>query len=245
MTALATAPAVVWDVVWPVLETDGAFGEAVFLRVAHDRDRSRPALTERQLVDLWQLLHTRFPPDQDPVVHGGHIVTPRESVANLRDRLLPELAQRGDDAAASRRRLVEDNPQLPWLARLAADAEQAARRGDWTPLPTRQVVALLAAPERLLLRTSRDLLDAVLDAMQAIQQELGQGAPPEATLLWNHGPARRGGPGNGCRPKSEDEISDYLAGHLRRHLQHAAVNREVQTEVAGLPRASVNESTSS
>jgi hypothetical protein len=231
VTALATAPTVVWDVVWPVLETDGAFGEAVFLRVAHDRDRVAPALTEQQLIDLWQLLHTRFPPDQDPIVHGGHIVTPRESVANLRDRLLPELAQRGsDDAAALLRRLVEEHPQLPWLARLAADAEQAARRGDWTPLPTRQVVALLAAPERLLLRTSRDLLDAVLDAVHAIQQALGQGAPPEATLLWNHGPACRGGPGNGCRPKSEDEISDYLTGHLRRHLQHAAVNREVQTQ---------------
>jgi hypothetical protein len=231
VTALATAPTAVWDVVWPVLETNGAFGEAVFLRVAHDRDRVAPALTEQQLVDLWQLLHTRFPPDQDPVVHGGHIITPRESVANLRNRLLPELAQRGnDDATALLRRLVEEHPQLPWLARLAADAEQTARRGDWTPLPARQVVALLAAPERLLLRTSRDLLDAVLDAMHAIQQDLGHGAPPEATLLWNHGPACRGGPGNGCRPKSEDEISDYLAGHLRRHLQHAAVNREVQTQ---------------
>jgi hypothetical protein len=231
VTALATAPTVVWDVVWPVLETDGAFSEAVLLRVAHDRDRVASTLTEQQLVDLWRLLHARFPPDQDPVVHGVHIVTPRESVANLRDRLLPELAQRGsDDAAALLRRLVEDNPQLPWLARLAADAEQAARRGDWTPLPTHQVVALLAAPERLLLRTSRDLLDAVLDTMQAIQQDLGHGAPPEATLLWNHGPACRGGPGNGCRPKSEDEISDYLTGHLRRHLQHAAVNREVQTQ---------------
>jgi hypothetical protein len=182
-------------------------------------------------VDLWRFLHERFPPSEDPVVYGVHFVSPHESVAELRNRLLPELAQRGtDQAVALLRRLAEQHPAMPQLARLTVDAEHAARRSDWTPLLPRQVVALLAARDRLLVRTSQDLLDVILDALHTIQQDLHHSAPPQATLLWNHVPGCTPQGNLGCRPKTEDEVSDYLKPQLERLLQAPVVNREVQVQ---------------
>jgi hypothetical protein len=230
-TALGIDPAGTWEPIWAAAQADTAFGDAVLLRLAHDRDLAIRALSEDRLVDLWRFLHERFPPSEDPVVHGAHFVSPRESIAELRSRLLPELAQRGtDQAVALLRRLADQHPAMPQLARLTVDAEHAARRGDWTPLPPRQVVALLAARDRLLVRTSQDLLDVVLDALRTIQQDLRHSAPPQATLLWNHVPGCRPQGDLGCRPKTEDEVSDYLKPQLERLLQAPVVNREVQVQ---------------
>ena len=53
-------------------------------------------------------------------------------------------------------------------------------------------------------------------------------ASPTATLLWNHVPGCTVRNGQGCLPKSEDEISDFLAWEIGRELPGVIVNREVQ-----------------
>jgi hypothetical protein len=231
-TALATTPAAAWSTVWPALQADPAVGDAVLLRLANDDHSIPAALDEQQLVELWRFLDHRFPRSEDSVVQGAHFVSPRESVADFRDRLLPELAQRGTDQAVDLlRQLAETTPDRPDLARLATDAERAARRSDWTPLPARHIVALLSAPDRVVLRTSHDLLQAVLDVLDRIQRTL-RSATPMATLMWNHGRCHTQGgtTGSGCRPKTEDEISDFLKWRIDELLGHSIVNREVQVE---------------
>jgi hypothetical protein len=170
-----------------------------------------------------------FPPETDPIHHDVHWVGPRESAAHLRNRLLPRLAERGtDQAVTALAALSATHPDQDWIARLVAQARRHAARNQWTPLPSNDLAVLLSAPHMSLVRTSADLLDVVLEVVDKIQTQLTAGPTPEATMLWNHGPACRGHGDDRCHPKSEDDISDHIARRAREIMRDTVINREVQ-----------------
>jgi hypothetical protein len=111
-------------------------------------------------------------------------------------------------------------PADRWLARTLATAEAALRRNRWSPTPLPQLLRLAADRRTVLVNDAAALAAAVAAALEEIQTRL-TGATPESQYLWDS---------HAGRPKSEDEISDYLANELNRVLtaRGAVVNREVQ-----------------
>ncbi len=229
VTAIQADPAVVWPLIWPAMRDDHGFAEQVLLEAAHSQVFDHTALKEDEVAQLWELMNQLFPPEADPAFDTVHAVIPRESAADLRNRLLPGLAERGtDQAIAALATLSAAHPTETWIVQLGAQARRYAVRNRWTPLSPRDLAALLSAPHRFLLRTSGDLLDVVLDVLDQIQDQLIAGPTPEATMLWHHGQNCRGNGDHLCRPRSEDDISDHIARRARDLLPRAVINREVQ-----------------
>jgi hypothetical protein len=111
-------------------------------------------------------------------------------------------------------------PEYKWLSNALVDAQRAYRDRTWEALSPSQLDQLANSRHSRLIRTDEDLCAATLVALQAIEQRL-QGDTPSANLLWDT---------HSGRPKSEEEISDYLSIELGRQLHErgAVVNREVQ-----------------
>lgn len=180
-----------------------------------------PDLPVYALTDLYLWLWDHFPPHEYPY-EGMLGLTPRESVANFREYVLGRLEQVGtNESLAAIRRIADTHPEATWLNRVYTGARATHRQKTWQPTPPTQLRLLAENNRRRLVRTERELLDAVIAAFSNIQQRL-VGETPESHLLWNTTPQRR--------PKSEDEISDYLRNRLTDELasRHAIVNREVQ-----------------
>jgi hypothetical protein len=116
--------------------------------------------------------------------------------------------------------IVAALPTDRWLARTLAIAEAALRRNQWTPTPLPQLLRLADDRRTVLVNDAAALAAAVAAAMDDIQTRLTS-ATPESHYLWDT---------HSGRPKSEDEISNYLANELKRVLtvSGAIVNREVQ-----------------
>lgn len=173
------------------------------------------------LADIYRWLRLKFPPEPDPQFDNAHTVGPRERIGQWRDNLLMHLRDRGTpEAVDAIRTIAKALPSDRWLARTRATAEAALRRDQWTPTPLSQLLTLAADHHKVLVNDSASLAAAVAGALEKIQARL-TGATPESHYLWD---TRAG------RPKSEDEISDYLLNKLNDSLGASGVivNREVQ-----------------
>ncbi|WP_426511589.1 hypothetical protein ACPPVO_13740 [Dactylosporangium sp. McL0621] len=216
-----------WPMIRDALASDKDAARFVFLNVADDRSFDGAAFNESELIEMWEILRRLFPPADDPVEAGTHAVSPREAAGHLRNRLLTTLAERGTgEAVRSLQTLAERHPDDPAFGYLVAQARAAHGRADWTPLEPGQVSVILSSARRVL-RNDEDLLDAVLGALHETQQAL-QAATPLATLLWNHAPRCAPQGDRACRPKTEDEVSDFLDYMISNRVSGAVVNREVQ-----------------
>lgn len=173
------------------------------------------------LAEIYLWLRERFPPETDPQFYDAHMVRPREQIGRWRDNLLGRLRDHGtSESVEAVRAIVAALPEDRWLARTLATAEATLRRNQWSPTPLPQLLRLAADHRTALVNDSAALAAAVSDALREIQGRL-IGATPESHYLWDT---------HTRRPKAEDEISDYLANELGRHLvaRGAVVNREVQ-----------------
>ena len=228
VAALDTAGQASWPTIHTVLTSDDASARSVIEEVADTHDFNPATLTEEQLVELWQLTYRLFPPTDDPALTTGSSWVSRHSrVSDMRDWLLPALAERGTTAAVSALQALADrDPDDIQLRQLCVRARAALARQDWTPLTPTQIQAILTN-NKLVVRSDADLLNVILIALQETQQDL-TGETPLATLLWNHGPTCRPDGSARCRPKTEDEISDFLQDKIRQHAPGIIVNREVQ-----------------
>lgn len=180
----------------------------------------RRDLPERLTADIYLWLLAHFPPAEDPQFDDAHFVGPREELARWRDGLVQNLEQRGSLAAVAEiQRIISDRPDAPLKYSLVV-ARAALRRRQWQPTPWPQLATLAADTDRLLVHDEQDLLRAVIAGLQEIQQRL-TGANPESHLLWDT---------HSHRPKTEEEMSDYLARQLQDRLsgRGIVVNREVQ-----------------
>jgi hypothetical protein len=186
---------------------------------------------ESQIADLYIWLSRHFPPDQDPQFEDAHRIGTRESLGSWRDALLGGLRRLGTkDAVLAVQRIADALPENKWLNNALVDAQRSYRDRTWEPLSPHQLDQLANSRQAHLIRTDEDLFAATLQALEAIQARL-QGDTPSANLLWDT---------HSGRPKSEEEISDYLSIELGRrlHEHRAVVNREVQVrriKPTGLP----------
>lgn len=211
-----------WPAVRAALETDLKSAEQVLGQVLvgrrHEQFDHVPAA---MLADIYLWLRAKFPSESDPQFDEAHFVGPREEIGQWRDRLLRRLRDEGSlEAVEAIRVIVAATPSDRWLVRVLAIAEAGLRRNQWTPTPMPQLIRLARDPSTLVVNDAAALAAAVTSAFEQAQKRL-TGATPESHYLWDT---------HAGRPKSEDEVSDYLANELNRVLtvRGAIVNREVQ-----------------
>lgn len=138
-----------------------------------------------------------------------------------RDNVLEALVKRGSSTSVSAvQQIVDLHPDRPALKYVLTRAEQSHLEGSWQPLTPEQVDRLASSGESRLIRSEADLFAACVEALGKVQDRL-QGDTPSSPLLWDT---------HSERPKSEDEVSDYLRTELQSVLlgRGAVVNREVQ-----------------
>lgn len=211
-----------WPAVKAVLDADLTLAEQVLGHALTVRGYERfDHVPAAAIADIYLWLRAKFPPESDPQFDEAHAVGPREQVGQWRDNLLRRLQDEGSpEAVDAVHAIVAALPTDRWLARTLAAAEAALRRNQWSPTPLPQLLRLAADRHTVLVNDEATLAAAVAAAMEDVQAQL-TGATPESHYLWDT---------YAGRPKSEDEISDYLANALSRLLtvRGAIVNREVQ-----------------
>ena len=211
-----------WPDVQAALDTDLAFaqrvlGDSLIVQGYNQIDQAPASI----LGDIYLWLRETFPPESDPQFEEAHMVGPREYIGHWRDRLIGDLRDRGTrEAVDAVRKITSAFPTDGALKRTLALAEAALRRNQWIPTPLDQLLHLAADRCGFLVNDVASLAFAVSAALEEIQTRL-IGATPESHYLWDT---------HIGRPKTEDEISDYLANELTRTLtgQGLVVNREVQ-----------------
>ena len=211
---------------WPALQTaldvDLAFAQEVLGDALTVRGCGRiDQLPAAVLADIYLWLRARFPPETDPQFDDAHAVGPREQIGQWRDSLLSRLRDQGTpDAVDAIRAVVAALPADRCLIRTLGIAEAALRRNQWSPTPLPQLLQLASDRRPVLVHDAGALAADTTGSLDEVQTRL-TGGTPESHYLWDT---------YSGRPKSEDEISDYLANELTRLLttRGAIVNREVQ-----------------
>lgn len=226
---LALAADRAWPVVWKAIQSDSAFGRDVIVEVAGRYDQTNAAmmtqrLSEAQIGDFYLWLVQQFPPSEDPQHKGAYLMGPRDSAAGFRDAVLQQLQHRGTPAARQAvERLAAALPELSWLRWSVVATREHTLRQTWTP-PRPDVLLKMACDRDLrLVESEEHLLAVVIESLRRLEQEL-QGENPAAPDLWNK-------LGEGAyRPKDENDLSNYIARHLRRDIQKRGIvaNREVE-----------------
>ena len=220
-----SAPDAGWPSVWPAVEKDPEFGREVFEAVAqHHEAGVANRLNEAQLAALFRWLEGQYPYASDPETRAGTVGL-RQLIGWWRDAALRGLSAKGTpEAIQELSRLQEDMPHLPWLSRLRSETEELVRRSRWTPPAPADVVRLGADATRRWVASDAELREVVLESLARAQEDL-QAATPAAADLWDT---------SGHRPKSENELSDWLKRHFDNDLRGrgTVIGREVQIRPA-------------
>jgi hypothetical protein len=169
-----------WSSIWPVIQKEPDFGRAVIERVAFSHDERRSAaigarLPENDLADFYLWLVEQYPFEEDPdiLALGMHQVTDREHIADWRDRLLLQLAQRGSpEATQSLERISMTYPAVYRIQRALEEARERVRRDAWKPKRPEDIFQMVKEAGRrdtliteiryLLAGTEQRLLDRIL-----------------------------------------------------------------------------------
>ncbi|GAA1127126.1 hypothetical protein [Arthrobacter flavus] len=210
-----------WDELSNLIRKDPDCLKSALLAMPFSDRRKAPNLPDEGLASLYEWLLEVFPPEMDPWNEEGGIIGPLETVALWRDSVLDALATRGSSTAvAVIQRIASAHPDMPWLETTLLRAERTQLERSWQPLTPDQIDRLAANAQSRVVRSEEDLLGACLEGLSRIQDRL-QGDTPSSPLLWDT---------YSKRPKSEDEVSDYLRNELQAVLlgRGAIVNREVQ-----------------
>jgi len=195
-------------------------------------------LDESGVADLYLSLSALFVPEDDPEPqYGVGWISPDDQARKWRDDQLRELSRLGTaDAVRQLRRLAARYPnRIAVAAALVAAARQYAIM-NWALVRVEDVIQVLRDPSRRLVHSSAAFLDAVMEVLETIGEEL----PPHGELLWDRIPGKR--PGKAAptgtdsearpdvwRPKPEAALCAYLAHELNLRMagDRIAVNREV------------------
>jgi len=217
-------PAEGWSVIWERMCRAPDWGKGLFKCYAHQHDRMHTAelgnrLPPHKVAALYVWLYRQFPPEQDPDRRSTHWVGDRESVAIYRDTLITRLRERG--AVAAIRRIRTEVPEADWLKYAEIAAEKTRLWRSWEGISPSALRKIIEDADSRLVESGDQLLQVLSDSLKRLEAEL-QGAPPAVRDLWN----TRGA----LTPKNEEDLSDYIARHLRRDLTDRGIvaNREVQ-----------------
>jgi hypothetical protein len=215
-----------WSEIWPIIRDYPDFGRIVVAAVSYASPGSAnflEKLSEDQVGDFYIWLLANYPPSA--LDHrGAGAIGPSETAVMLRDQTLEHLKRRGTFAACDAiRRTMGTFPQYSWLAFQLEEAESLARAASWHPVLPQQLLELATDRSRRLIDTEEELLDAIVESLDRLHARMHDELPA-AMHLWSVLPNGK------LRPKYEEDLSDYVALHLREDLRQRGIvlNREVQ-----------------
>ena len=229
---LLYAPNESWVSLWPSIAGDATFGRAVIERaVDSDRMDATPVytLTEPRVAELYLWLCQQYPPESDVVHDDVYSPDTRDIIASWRSRCIDSLKNRGTRVACEvLRDLAQKRPEQTYLAPLVIEAEAIRRAKSWQPTPIAVLRQLVSDARRRQVRSETELADVLVESLGRLQQKL-QGETPAAVDLWNTGVS--------MRPKTENELSNYIARHFRADLidRGVVVGREVEIRPTIVP----------
>ncbi|GAB2650113.1 hypothetical protein GCM10027169_15800 [Gordonia jinhuaensis] len=212
-------PEPVWNDIWSRADGDISWAQDLFCRLADASRYRAPALSADRLADLylWLRANIGMPDLTGPGV--AHFLDSRDFAEMWRNTLVQRLIESATAADIDAlNRIHQAEPGMSGLDWALAIARRNHAVKQWRPLTVDDLDELAVDPRRRPIRTALDLRSATVAALGDVQAAL-QGDTPEAPLLWDT---------YSKRPKSEDEISDYLRNRLQVILEGAVVNREVQ-----------------
>ncbi|MGD0949573.1 MAG: hypothetical protein ABSA52_19370 [Candidatus Binatia bacterium] len=206
---LAHNAAAAWDPLWAAAESDTAWAKAVFEGLAKDLDGGFVRqLNESQVGRLLDWLLAEYPFGSDPK-RSGAFMSPGDMVRQWRDVLISRLRDWGTSAATAEiERLKGSHPDLPWLQRVKVKAERARHGSAWTPIPPQRLFELAQNRDKRFVASGKQLLDVLCESLRRLQEKL-QGQQPRARYLWDTVV---------CRPKEEEDLSDYIKAHFEDDL---------------------------
>jgi hypothetical protein len=216
-----------WSLVWPAIQADEAFGDAVLSEVAWSADlHNTPVasqLTEGQLADLYIWMERKYPrcDDLDWATTGR--MGRNHHLMRLRDIALGNLKCRGTAAACdAMRRIMRELPELQWLKYTLYEAQHITRERTWEPPSPQELLKMISDRESRLVRDGNELLQVVVESLHRLQRELNQTTAIEG--VWDEVP------GSVYRPKREEALSNHVKLFLDRDLRGRGIvaNREVQ-----------------
>ena len=210
-----------WNVLWPEFMADDAFFRQVMHVVAQDQKISRRPmddLSESQLAELYFHLERIYPIAEDPDRDGVHVMRPRDLAKEYRDQILRVLIARGTPATVSAIESLQLRmPHLKFLGSVLRDATQHMLVSTWQPLSAHELRQLTQVRSSRLVRNDEELQLVILESLERLQQML-HGETPSVRDLWDH--HRKD---NLWEPHDENEVSDYVARHLREDLQRCGI----------------------
>lgn len=222
-----------WGMIQSTLDKQPAVAVASVLELA-DRTQQHLDLNDEHLGYFLSWMETHFPRGEDPEFDDENGFTPRAQTGRWRDRMAELLVEHGtQEAIAALQRLAESRPDETWRRAMVARAMRSHRDLVWKPVELDALRMMAGHEDARIVRTLGDLRDTVLECLARVQERL-VGETPESHLLWDT---------RVMRPKSEDEVSDYLLQKLRDQLsrRRIIVNREVQVRRnsrSGIPERS-------
>jgi hypothetical protein len=215
-----------------VLREESDFARETFQSLPTSREAAAfppSQIPERLLADLYVLVAELFPPDADPETRSSAVTnrTPEQMVAELRNRLLWRLADRGTWTAVDELlRIIDERPDLPAPRARWHSAIHATLLATWPPFnDPGPVLRVVDDERRRILRNANQLLTLVKESLRRLQLELTErGAAVDLWSEWKRGRKIF------WRPKGEVSLSDYIKRFLDRDLAQFAIvsNREVE-----------------
>jgi hypothetical protein len=213
-----------WARVWPILSTHKDFGRQVMESLSYGRPGGVDFvknLTEQQLGELYVWMVENYPIVERRTLSGA--MSSVDTAVMFRDSVLEHLKRRGSFAACEAiGRIMEALPQHGWLERQLEEAKVLARAATWEPISPGQFLAMALDSDRRFVETPKQLMEVLLGSLARLQFRLHDELPAVKDL-WN-------GSAGTFWPKDEQDLSIYVARHLRDDLngRGVIVNREVQ-----------------
>ncbi len=212
-----------WKTLWPLIQTDTNYGRQLLEGVSYgydDKASFTNCLSDVELGELYIWLLEQYPPDER-MASGA--VGPVDTVRMLRDGSLEKLKRRATfDACDALARAELRLPQYRWLRFHFDEAELLACAYTWEAQSTRDIITMASDSKKRFIESSQQLLDVILESLSHLQAEL-HGELASIGDLWNF-------KGADWWPKQEEDVSDYVARHLKKDLadRGIVINREVQ-----------------
>jgi hypothetical protein len=234
--ALVDTPSASWDLLWPVIVADEAFGRELFVGSLQGLSARGfglgGKLDEEAIAQLYEWFYRVFPDKPETEESDrGWVMSGESDMMFVRSTLLEALVQRGSEAAC---RAIEGiaarNLEQEWWPSVLERAQRFTRQATWRGVTPETLRKLASGTDRRLVNDEAELMQVVEAALARIQLLL-IGERPMAQHLWN---VVKDASTNATirTPKDENTFSDFVASLLTLDLggRGIVVNREVEIQ---------------
>jgi len=211
-----------WTDFWMALQNDVAFGRSVVQAVANGFDDFAAIgarLKESDLVDFYIWVATQYPSNNDQDFTNGWSL-----MDEWQNRLLDHLIARGTtETVSGLESILTVFPEL-YQAKRGLERVKKQLRRIWEPPKPSEILELVRNQKARIVQSTDQLLLAITESLDRLQMEF-QAETPMSFALWNIISNEQI-----CRPKDENDLSNYIKHHLETDLsvRGVIVNREVE-----------------